>query len=802
MRPTTLHVFVTSCLALPGLCLLSCGAGGQSRVRDADADCALVITDDDITSGHASAGALYVGTDALGRRLLTADVVAVVEGFKDAGIECVHVLDSHDGAIDAAPIKAAGAALMTPSNTPDWSWPFLGPMRRPYRAAALVGFHSNAGQVGFRAHTVNDSIRHLRIGGQPAGEVSHLALGLGAFDVPVVLVSGDFNATAEAGSLLPEVGLVTLRWFDEAGAPRFMAADEAAPTLRAATTVAVLGGVRPLSTRRGTSLELSTWSAGRMADLGPQLASTWREALQTELGIEPDAPVQPGVPSPAAFDDATIIGRRVLWTAPDALTAFLSIAHAATSVRGTVNTWDLVSRGYKASEAGQHDDAIDAYREALSLEPHDIPTRCRLGQALEDAGRTEEARAEFRAGFERLAEVGGSPMKVWCSMGLGRLAMAAGDLSEARSAALQLLAMTERGTSHELARQWLAAASQGPAMPAEGGLEGFFPVEAVDAAFVQQRGLDIDPAVFEALLPRVGKLVTFKGEATGDEASFSAEEQAVCGLPRSAAFNGSKCAAYDSRRCGEQGCATMDFGNCSGLFVANGVFVTAAHCTDGLLRAPELLARSRIVRFERGPSGWRGREYELGPITTLKAFAEGWLTTDEGQVDVAIIRFEDDAAPLPTIAPAPVPPAGAPLWTLGYPRSSARDEAAMAQAGYGDVNGELSASFGRVLDPNPADAPLCSTTGLQDEWALVAPCERGQGTGDDGEPIPTGPLTYSPFLGSIDSMNGYSGAPLFDAQGRWVGVNSTVYGADPREGFAPEMRPVHIKATALSKHLD
>ncbi len=38
--------------------------------------CALIVTDDDIPSGSATAGALYVGEDALGRRLLTADVQA------------------------------------------------------------------------------------------------------------------------------------------------------------------------------------------------------------------------------------------------------------------------------------------------------------------------------------------------------------------------------------------------------------------------------------------------------------------------------------------------------------------------------------------------------------------------------------------------------------------------------------------------------------------------------------------------------------------------------------------------------
>lgn len=772
-----------------GLVALSC-VGANHAVRSSTEPCGLIVTDDDITSGHVSAGALYVGTDALGRRLLTADVVAVAQGFLDAGIGCVDVVDSHDGAIDPRPLRAIGVPLMTPSNTTGWLWPFIGPMSRPYVAAALVGFHSNAGQRGFRPHTINDSIRGLRFGSGAVGEVSHLALGLGAFDVPVVLVSGDFGAAAEAERMLPGVQTVALRWFDEAGEPAFMVADEAAVALKRGVAQGVAAGLEPWKPGSLT-VELSTWSEELMRDRAPELAVAWRDAVAEELGIEPDYQAWP---MPDAFDGATISGRKLIWQPSDAVTAFVSIVFAASSLRGPSSNWDLVSRGYEAWQNEDYERAVTAYEEALVANPYDVATRCRMGQALEDGGRTSEALAAFAYGFGRLDEVGCAPMKIWCARGFGRLAAQAGDPAGARRAALQVLELPDSGTSHDWGRETLAGASTGPAIAPDAGLEGFFPVEALDAAFLSGRGLPMDAASVQARAARVGKLIVFKGHGMGPEPEVAAQEAAWCRLPHQRRFNEAKCDGLEGRVCTDGTCLYEDYGNCSGLFLERGVFVTAAHCTDGLMRVPELLPYSRIVRWEHGASGWVEAGFELGPISPLKAFGPGWLATREEQVDAAIVRFDDPGEPLPPIEVGPVPAVGEPVWMVGYPRSTSRDEAAMAAAGYGHVYGEPSASFGRVRDDNPMNAPLCSTTGRQDDWALADPCERGAGVGDDGSETPTGPITYSPFLSSIDTVNGYSGAPVFDVAGRWVGINSTVYGADPREGYAPGMRPVHVKA--------
>jgi hypothetical protein len=76
------------------------------------------------------------------------------------------------------------------------------------------------------------------------------------------------------------------------------------------------------------------------------------------------------------------------------------------------------------------------------------------------------------------------------------------------------------------------------------------------------------------------------------------------------------------------------------------------------------------------------------------------------------------------------------------------------------------------------------------------------GTGEDGSPAAIGPITEGAFLSNTDTINGYSGAPLFDAAGRWIGINVTVYGADPREGYSDAMRAVHLKSEAVIDALE
>ena len=416
--------------------------------------CVLIETDDDIPSGSPTAGALFVPDAELGKKLLTADVVAVAKGFLDAGVSCVKVIDSHDGAVDPEPLRAIGVSVVTPSNDPHWTWPFFGSSVESASVAALVGYHSRADQTtGFRPHTINDSIRELKLNGVVVGEVTHELLGFGAFDVPVVLVTGDANATAEAAALVPAIEQVTVRWRDAQGEVRFLPSEEAAQRLRAAARRAAVAKIPVYRPTLPAEMTIRTYSRALMTDRSGTLPGALaQEARQAAWDMRRLGDFDMGRSLRVQGDEAT-------WTAPNALAAYVSIASAASYLSGP-NDFELRARGYEAYKSGQPEQAVALYLQALQVNPYDIATHCRLGAAYQKLGRMKEARQWFGSGVEHDEEVGDLAMKSWCALGLAQTELAAKNLPAARKAAERVLGLPDIFGRHGEAKKVLAAAGR------------------------------------------------------------------------------------------------------------------------------------------------------------------------------------------------------------------------------------------------------------------------------------------------------------------------------------------------------
>jgi hypothetical protein len=180
-------------------------------------------------------------------------------------------------------------------------------------------------------------------------------------------------------------------------------------------------------------------------------------------------------------------------------------------------------------------------------------------------------------------------------------------------------------------------------------------------------------------------------------------------------------------------------------------------------------------------------------------FAHDWVALEEDDpVDVAAVQVDDNG--LPPIEPASLPDVGTTLFIMGYPRVERRPAQDRMRVGYGLVGGTQSVSFGRLADRNDSDRPLCNLDGRQEHWALEEPCASGA-IRVGGEDTWRGVIIRSPFLATYDSANGYSGAPVFDASGRWIGVNVTlVSSVDPQARFSTEARMVAVPAVrAISR---
>jgi len=135
------------------------------------------------------------------RRLLTAEANAAAEGFFAGGAEEVIIWDGHDGSqtLSADTIHPR-AKLLIGSVGPTMM------LERGYAALAFVGQHARAGRrPAGMAHSFSSlGIQHLRCNGQPIGEIeAHTAMA-GAFNTPVIFLSGDQAAAEDLLKIVPQ----------------------------------------------------------------------------------------------------------------------------------------------------------------------------------------------------------------------------------------------------------------------------------------------------------------------------------------------------------------------------------------------------------------------------------------------------------------------------------------------------------------------------------------------------------------------------------------------------------------------
>ena len=141
---------------------------------------------------------------AEGRKYMTADVNACTKGLKAAGVDKVYVYDCHgtsysliwDELSDDADYYICG-------NTAGKRFPGI----EECDAVILLGYHSMAGTYkGILEHSWSSvNIQNVFINGEKVGELAMDAAAAGEYGKPVIMVSGDDKACAEAKTLMPKV---------------------------------------------------------------------------------------------------------------------------------------------------------------------------------------------------------------------------------------------------------------------------------------------------------------------------------------------------------------------------------------------------------------------------------------------------------------------------------------------------------------------------------------------------------------------------------------------------------------------
>lgn len=154
-----------------------------------------------VTSDQTSAGGVDYNRF---RRLMTEEANAAIDGARQAGATEIVVNDSH-GSMRNLLIEELRAPAQLISNNIKPMGMMQG-IDSSFDAVIFVGYHAKAGSpVGVLAHTGSGSIADLRINGRSVGEAGMNILAAGAFGVPVLVITGDQEAIAQARELIPNI---------------------------------------------------------------------------------------------------------------------------------------------------------------------------------------------------------------------------------------------------------------------------------------------------------------------------------------------------------------------------------------------------------------------------------------------------------------------------------------------------------------------------------------------------------------------------------------------------------------------
>ena len=138
-----------------------------------------------------------------GRKLMTAEVNAAVEGALKGGATEVLVNDSHGGMRNIVIEELNPEAVLLSGATKQFS--MMAGIDRTFDAVFFTGYHARAGSSFANLdHTWNGPtiLQNTWLNGVEVGESGLNAALAGYFGVPVVLITGDQNACAQAKELL------------------------------------------------------------------------------------------------------------------------------------------------------------------------------------------------------------------------------------------------------------------------------------------------------------------------------------------------------------------------------------------------------------------------------------------------------------------------------------------------------------------------------------------------------------------------------------------------------------------------
>ncbi len=228
--------------------------------------------------------------------LMIGETNAAIEGALDAGATDILVNDSHWNMTNLRPEEVHQAARVLQGEKA-WSMVAgaqpLADGSPAWDVALFIGYHARAGHGrGTIAHTYSGAPVESRLNGRPTGEYGLNALVLGAWSIPVGLVSGDDALAEEVEAWLPWAERVVVKQADGTRSAASLHPAVARERIREAAETAVrrardAGALSVLEVERPVVIEVD-YARGVAADFGAVVPGAERVGDRTVRFVADD----------------------------------------------------------------------------------------------------------------------------------------------------------------------------------------------------------------------------------------------------------------------------------------------------------------------------------------------------------------------------------------------------------------------------------------------------------------------------------------------------------------------------------
>src|SRR5579872_1078467 len=207
------------------------------------------------------------------RQLLTGEINAAVDGLYAGGADDVIVWDGHDGSqtLSALTIHPRSKLIMGDLG-------ITMTLERNYAGMGFIGQHARANRKGgIMAHSYSSlGIQTMLMNGKPVGEIETRAALAGAFNTPVIFLSGDEAAADDLHAIVPNAELAVVKEGFANYACESLAAPAARELIRQRAEAAMknAGAIRPFKIEGPVTI---------------QIEYTTRNALGVDASLRPGA---------------------------------------------------------------------------------------------------------------------------------------------------------------------------------------------------------------------------------------------------------------------------------------------------------------------------------------------------------------------------------------------------------------------------------------------------------------------------------------------------------------------------------